>query len=166
MITSGYISNILYDFGGGEVWSGLTYAPGIIFGILMGIWIILNTKIKPIKIFSWVMISAIAYLIAYFSAYITGLGTYNLFLSFFLGGAIGASILALSTDRLIANISSKNFWLTTLLGGLSGLVFVYDWAYNYQYFFHSYIIWQTVIGITLGVLIEKNKTTNLDINLR
>ncbi|MBI5139304.1 hypothetical protein HZA26_01700, partial [Candidatus Nomurabacteria bacterium] len=106
LIISGTLSISEYDpfYGFGIIGLEMVgpFQPGIVFGILTGIWFIFFEKTSIGKAFFWAMLSVLAYYVAVNTAgeIANRADPETMLLPFFCAGLIGAFILSLSTHFL------------------------------------------------------------------
>jgi len=166
---SGYISgnnetanSITYIIKGNIGENIALYAPGIIFGIMLGLWLFFTQETKLIKIVAWVVASVFAY----FSALWGGvtLVSNGGMAALFVAGLIGVTILTISTYFLIEKLNFKQMLTLMAIGGFAGLAFsLNDTYHTFIPLEVSFIIWQMAVGIALGIMVSMNKK-KLDIN--
>jgi hypothetical protein len=135
------------------------YMPGIIFGLIVGVYFLITQKSRLFKVIIWLGTSVLAYYLAMLSAIIFAtpqVGTY--IFAFIVAGSVGATILTISTHFLIRKLNMEQIFIVMLAGALAGLIFGYFInleSYGGPYL--AYIIWQMAVGITLGVMVDRNK---------
>ena len=141
------------------------YAPGFIFGILVGIWLFFIQKYRTrypklnlLNLVMWTAGSAFAYYVAvqvYVSSDAVSFSSYSLYnniLFFSLAGLAGASLLGLFTDSIL-NLKLKQIFLIAILGGILGATF----SISNETFLWQFIGWQMGVGICLGVMVDRNQ---------
>ena len=149
-IISGFLSGLLIDS-----WN---YFPGIVFGIALGRWFFVTQKTYLMKVLLWVGTSTLAYYIAFYTFFFVGeLFDSNIISGFFSAGLVGGMLLAISTKLLIVKLNQKQIVIVALLGGMAGLIFAVEIASS---FLPHFILWQMVVGTTLGSMVDRNKQNN------
>ncbi len=147
---------------------GLMLGPGLIFGVILGIYFLKLWKTSLVKTAIWTLCSTIAYCVA--GQVVANAIVKNVTLAFSnpaahetmihlpIAGAIGTTILIIGTVYLIQKINIRQALIVIFLGALMG--FAFDGKiFNPNIISSSilsFVLWQMVVGITLGMFIEKN----------
>lgn len=138
--------------------------PGIVFGLMLGIYFKITRKISLGNIMRWSFYSFLAYLLAFWSAY------WGFFImgGYIVGGVIGSLILATYTRKLIAPI--KKLSPIVIIGGITGFIFglllsprgvQMDAVFHIEkilYPFLAYFIWQASVTLALEYFMNKEET--------
>lgn len=164
----------------------LYYAPGFIFASMVTVYStwIMNKHINPVKIFLWLFLSTLGYIVAIYSVFFMYLfhhgplysnsldsGMFGL-LYFFIGGSIGTAIMLLGYHNTWYVLTKRDFMILMVFGGLlSTSWFMYsdqeifpqifrrtNWfGTDHSGFFCLLFIWQTGMAIALGLLENRNQ---------
>jgi hypothetical protein len=159
---SGLLSGSGNFFTHSENW--IVYAPGIIFGVILGIWFFITQKTNPVKTILWFIASAIAYYSAFWAAIFTNSNFFpgNSAYPFIIAGLVGTTILSVGTYFFITKIDLGKIYLLILIGGIAGLFFNLD-IYK-SGLLSPFIFWQMAVGIALGIMVDRKKK-NINTNL-
>ena len=170
---SGVASSIFFYFPTGI---GITFLPGLFFGIAMAVAFveILKQKISTINVIGLVAVSSIAYYAAYLSTIATPLhlgstsGNPTDITIFFSGGVVGAFILLLGLKFLFTSLKWKQLFLLTIFGGLLGML---GWGISLFLlapnstepggapidYYSLFLIWQTGIALAIALCVGWNE---------
>ncbi len=103
--------------------NGDEFLPGLLFGILIGLYyLLIKNRHSWLSLFGFMIASTVAYFVAYALAFFT-YQSWNLF-SFFLAGTMGAYLLALSFSLCIKKLRSSGMLLIALIGGAWAFVWI------------------------------------------
>jgi|SRR3989338_7738683 len=133
-----------------------SYAPyllaGLIFGVVLGIYIKSIEKIDLTKIVFWILMSWFAYGVAFYTTFF--LYTTNPFIGFIVGGLVGSAILAFSTTKEIKKLDMMQILIIIIVGGISSLAFILSLLLKIPYYILGFVIWQLAVGMTLATLLN------------
>ena len=159
---SGLLSFIAIEMNGGfdSLGSTLSYSPGPIFGISLSIYLLVTNRDKFHlgRHFLWWLSSSIAY----YAAVNTAVNLINAafwgqepsYFTIFAAGTVGAFIVGISFSYLISKIYFSRIILLGIIGGGLGFSFFIPIGLP---LLPLYIVWQTGIAFSLGLVIEENR---------
>jgi hypothetical protein len=144
-IGSGWLSGLFFNLQSSSLLEA--YAPGIIFGFAIAIYLILVQKKNFLRSLLFIPISTVAF---YIAVQIAG-DLFGVPLGgFFLAGVIGATILS-ATMRMYYKIPTRSILMIALAGGVAGLIF------NRVENTTAFIVWQALIAFLFGNEMDMEK---------
>lgn len=151
-------NNLLVNLG-----DAIQYFPGIIFGILIGIYFFFSGRQRNLlKLLIWIVISSGSYYAAVYST-ITNFPQLGLDIlknadyrfSFLIGGTVGSLLMLIGYSHFLHTLTFNKYFMLVLLGGfLGGLsILIKDW----NSVINLYTMWQGGMAFALGRLIDQKE---------
>jgi hypothetical protein len=155
---------ILYSLPSWLEFSNLsTFVEGATFGIVIAIWLY---KYQDTSFKNALILTAFS-CGAYFIAYLIAISLTTFFIiGFPAAGFVGATILAFAIKGYVIRINTKDIVTIGIVGAAAALPFIVLVKYvamgdstNFFASHLSFVIWQVVVGLTIGWTVLKNKTS-------